>query len=183
MRSYDLATGELLWECAGMTANVIPCPVVAGKMVYVMSGFRGNALLAIDLELASGDITDSEAIVWKYDGKATPYTPSPLLYGGALYFLQLNSGILSCFDASTGQAHYSGQKLEGIKKTFVSPVGADERVYVTGQGGTTLVIKGGPEFEILATNSLDDSFTASPAIVDKEIYMRGFKHLYCIAQD
>ena len=183
IRSYDLATGELLWECSGMTMNTIPCPVVHGNMVYIMSGFRGNALLAINLDMASGDITDSEAIVWRYDGKETPYTPSPLLYKGLLYFLRANNGDLSCLEASSGQPHYTRQELEGIKDTFVSPVGASDRVYVTGKNGVTLVLKHGPKFEGLATNSLDDNFTASPAIVDKEMYLRGFKHLYCIAQD
>ncbi|MFC1719194.1 PQQ-binding-like beta-propeller repeat protein, partial [Candidatus Poribacteria bacterium] len=183
IRSYDLATGELIWEVGGMTANVIPNPVYANGVVYIMSGFRGNALLAINLDLASGDITDSEAIVWRYDEKETPYTPSPLLYGDTLYFLRLNNGFLSCFNVATGQAHYTGQKLEGIKQTFVSPVGASERVYITGQDGVTVVIERGSEFKILATNSLDDNFTASPAIVDREIYLRGHKHLYRISSD
>lgn len=183
IRSYDLATGELIWESGGMTMNAIPNPVHANGIVYVISGFRGNALLAINLDLASGDITDSEAIVWQYSEKETPYTPSPLLYGDTLYFLRRNDGFLSCFDAATGQAHYAGQKLEGIKQTFVSPVGASERVYITGQDGITVVIERGPEFKVLATNSLDDSFTASPAIVDKEIYLRGHKYLYSIASD
>ncbi len=183
IRSYDLATGELIWESGGMTMNAIPNPVYANGIVYIMSGFRGNALLAINLDRASGDITDSEAIVWRYDERETPYAPSPLLYGDTLYFLRQNGGFLSCFDAATGQAHYTGQKLEGIRKTYVSPVGASERVYITGQGGVTVVIKRGSEFKVLATNSLDDSFTASPAIVDKEIYLRGHKHLYRISSD
>ena len=193
IRSYDLATGKQIWECGGMTANVIPTPVVANGIAYFASGFRGNALLAIRLDMftsftddfvlrASGDITDSDAIVWRHD-KDTPYAPSMLLYEDTLYFLLTNNGFLSCFDAKTGQEHYSRQKLEGISDTFVSPVGAQERVYLTGSNGTTLVIKRGPKFEILATNSLDDNFTASPAIVDKEIYLRGHKYLYCIAQD
>jgi outer membrane protein assembly factor BamB len=183
IRSYDLATGELIWESGGMTMNVIPNPVYANGIVYIMSGFRGNALLAINLDLASGDITDSEAIVWRYDEKETPYTPSPLLYGDTLYFLRGNGGSLSCLDTATGQVHYTGQKLEGIKQTFVSPVGANERVYITGQDGVTVVIERGSEFKVLATNSLDDNFTASPAIVDKEIYLRGHKNLYRISSD
>ncbi len=182
IRSYDLATGDLIWECGGMTGNVIPCPVEENGIVYITSGFRGNALLAISLDRASGDITDSEAIIWRHD-KNTPYAPSPMLYGDTLYFLQENKGFLSCFDVKTGQAHYERQKLEDIRVIFSSPVGASDRVYVTGKGGVTHVIQRGPTLKILATNSLDDSFTASPAIVDKEMYLRGYKYLYCIAQD
>jgi hypothetical protein len=54
-------------------------------------------------------------------------------------------------------------------------------VYVTGRDGTTLVIPHGPRFERLAKNTLDDGFDASPALVDKAIYMRGYKYLYAIA--
>jgi len=182
VRSYDPATGELIWECGGMTGNVIPCPVLRDGIVYLTSGFRGNALLAISLDKASGDITDSEAIVWKHD-KNMPYAPSPLLYGNMLYVLQENKGFLSCFNVDTGQAYYERQKLDGIRVTFSSPVGASERVYITGKGGATLVLQHGTEFKLLATNSLKDNFTASPAIVDKDIYLRGYKYLYCIAQE
>ena len=64
---------------------------------------------------------------------------------------------------------------------FSSPVSARDRVYVTGREGTTLVIKAGSTFEVLAKNQLDDGFDASPALVDNEIFMRGYKYLYAIA--
>jgi hypothetical protein len=65
---------------------------------------------------------------------------------------------------------------------FSSPVGAAGRVYITGRDGTTLVIRSGPKYEVLATNSLDDGFDASPALVDGEMFMRGYKYLYSIAE-
>jgi len=182
IRSYDLATGELIWECGGMTMNAIPMPVTANGILYVMSGFRGNALLAIRLEGAKGNITDSDAIVWKH-GKDTPYTPSPLLFQDKLYFLRSNNGILTCFDAKTGKEFYSKQRLEGMGNVFASPVGAKDRIYIVGQKGTMYVVKHGPEFKILAKNKLDDNFNASPAIVDNRIYLRGYKNLYCIEQE
>ena len=67
IRSYNIESGEVLWECSGMTRNVIPNPLYWDGMVYLISGFRGNALLVIDLSKASGDVTDSDAIVWTYD--------------------------------------------------------------------------------------------------------------------
>ena len=75
------------------------------------------------------------------------------------------------------------KRLEGMEGVFASPVGALGRVYIVGRNGKTAVIKRGSAFELLATNTLDDSFTASPAIVDNEIYLRGQKHLYCIAEE
>ena len=181
-RGYDLATGKVLWECGGMTANTIPSPVTANGIVYVTSGFRGNALQAIRLDDAKGDITGAAAIVWDYD-RDTPYVPSPLLYGDMLYFLKHNRGMLSAFNASTGEAYYGPERLEGISDVYASPVGAGDRIYISDRDGVTLVLKHGSTLEVLAENILDDGFNASPAIVGKEIFLRGNKSLYCIASD
>ncbi|NUO81006.1 PQQ-binding-like beta-propeller repeat protein [candidate division KSB1 bacterium] len=181
VRAYDLASGAVIWECGGMTVNVIPSPVTAEGVVYVTSGFRGSALRAIRLAGAKGDITDSPAVLWKYD-QDTPYVPSPLLYGDKIYFLKVNSGILSCLNAKTGASHYGPQRLEGVPSIYASPVAAAERVYVTSRDGMTLVIKHGPAFEVLASNKLNDEVDASIAIVDREIFLRGGKFLYCIAE-
>jgi len=106
--------------------------------------------------------------------------PSPLLYDGIVYFLKSNSGLLSAYDAKTGTPHYTLQRLDGVPNVFASPVGAKGRVYLAGQEGTVLVIKHGPAFEVIAKNTLDDGFNASPAMVDGELYLRGFKNLYSI---
>lgn len=181
IRSYDLDTGKLIWECSGMTLNAIPTPFAAEGILYVMSGFRGNALLTIRLADAKGNITDTDAIVWKHD-KDTPYAPSALLYDDNLYFLKSNNGILSCFDAKTGKEYYSRQRLEGMGNVFASPVGAKDRIYITGQKGTFYVIKHGPEFKILAKNTLDDNFNASPVVIGNQLFLRGYKNLYCIEE-
>ena len=181
VRSYDLATGEVVWQCKGLTANVVPTPVCGFGMVYAMSGYRGNALLAIRYKGASGDITNTDAVVWTHD-KGTPYVPSPVLTGNKLYFLQRNNAILSCFDAKTGKEHYSRERLEGIDGIYASPVAARDRVYIAARNGTTLVIKRSAKLKILATNTLDDAFQASPAIAGNELYLRGEKSLYCIAE-
>jgi outer membrane protein assembly factor BamB len=182
VRSYDAATGKLVWETGGLTMNPIPSPVAADGLVILMSGFRGNSLKAIKIADAKGDITGTPAIAWTLD-RDTPYVPSPLLYDGILYFLKSNNALLSAVDARTGTPHYQAARVEGIPgQVFASPVGAAGRVYVVGQDGASVVLKHGPKLEILSTNKLDDRFDASPALVDKEIYLRGYKHLYCVAQ-
>ncbi|MFQ5505343.1 MAG: hypothetical protein ACE5F1_11170, partial [Planctomycetota bacterium] len=85
-------------------------------------------------------------------------------------------------DAETGEVHYEGQRLDGIRTIYSSPVGANGRVYLSSRTGTTKVIKLGPVYEELATNRLDDGFDASMAIVGDEIYLRGMRNLYCIAE-
>jgi outer membrane protein assembly factor BamB len=180
MYSYDLETGDLVWEGDGLTMNVIPSPVVIDNIAILMSGFRGNSLKAIDLTRAKGDITGTDAIVWSFD-RDTPYVPSPLLYDGLLYMLKSNNGILTVFDAKTGTVHYGPQRLEAVPNVFASPVGAAGRVYIPGREGDTLVLRHGTSFEVLGVNSLDDGFDASPAIAGNEIFLRGNRFLYCIS--
>jgi outer membrane protein assembly factor BamB len=159
--------------------NPIPSPVGEDGIVIATSGFRGSNLKAIRIADAKGDVTGTQAIVWSLD-RDTPYVPSPMLYDGLLYLLKSNSPILSVFDASTGKPHYQLQRLSGISEVFSSPVGSAGRVYITGRDGTTLILRNGPSFEPLATNVLDDGFDASPALVDNELYLRGYRHLYSI---
>ncbi len=179
--SYDLETGEIVWFSAGLTMNPIPSPVAQDGVAILMSGFRGNALKAIRLADAKGDITGTPAIAWSLD-RDTPYVPSPLLYDNVLYFLKTNNGLLSAFDARTGTPHYQAQRIEAVPNVFSSPVGAAGRVYIAGREGTTVVLRHGPKLEVLATNVLNDGFDASPALVDGEVYLRGYKYLYCIAE-
>jgi outer membrane protein assembly factor BamB len=180
VRSYDLATGALVWEASGMTANAIPTPVHQDGVVFLTSGFRGNALLAVDLAGAKGDVTNTPAVLWRYD-RDTPYVPSPLLYGGQLYILKSNSGVLSAFDTKTGRKLFGEQRVEGVPNVYASPLGAGGRVYIAGRDGGVAVLQHGPEFKPLAVNRLDDGFDASPVAVDDELYLRGRKYLYRIS--
>ena len=182
VRSYDLEDGRVVWESDGLTMNAIPSPVAEDGIAYLMSGFRGNDLKAIRVAGASGNIDDTDAILWTLN-RDTPYVPSPVLYDGILYFLKSNSGILSAFDAQSGTPHYTLQRLDGVPNVFASPVGAQGRVYVPGRDGTTLVIRSGPTYEVLASNTLDDGFDASPALVDNVMYLRGYSNLYAIAEN
>jgi glucose dehydrogenase len=180
VRSYDLATGELIWQASGMTANAIPTPVYADGIVFLTSGFRGNALIAVKLADAKGDVTNTPAVLWRYD-RDTPYVPSPLLYGDQLYVLKSNNGILSSFDTKTGKKLYGEQRLEGVPNVYASPVGVAGRVYVAGRDGGVAVVQHGPDFKLLAVNQLEDGFDASPVPVDDELYLRGRKFLYRIS--
>lgn len=179
--SYDLATGKQIWDCEGLTANVIPTPVTAAGVVYVTSGFRGSKLLAIKLG-ATGDLTGTKSVLWRLD-QDTPYVPSPLLSGERLYFFKGNTAVLTCLDIRTGKPHYSAQRIGDLGSTvYPSPVAAGGRVYLTGRNGTTVIIKDADKFETLSTNVLGEPIDASPAIVGNQLFLRGRQHLYCIAE-
>ena len=145
-----------------------------------MSGFRGNAVKAVDLAKAQGDITGSPAILWEYNQDAS-YTPSPVLMDSKLYFLKGNSGIVTCLDAKTGKPFYSNQKIDGITNIFSSPTGNKDKIYVAATNQVS-VVKAGPEFAVLAKNTLDETFEASPVIVGNDLFLRGAKYLYCISE-
>jgi outer membrane protein assembly factor BamB len=181
IRGYELETGKSIWECSGMTYNVIPTPVYVDGIIYVASGFRGAAMMAIRPEGAKGDITNSKAVVWRANVD-TPYTPSVVVYKGLIYYLKTNSGILSCRDAKTGKLVYGPVRLPGIGDIYSSPVAADDRIYLTSRTGTTLVLKHGKSFEVLETNNLGDGVDASPAVVDDKLFMRTASALYCISK-
>lgn len=180
IRAYDPATGDLIWECKGLTDGVIPSPVAGNGVVYCASGFRGNALLAIKLG-GTGDISDSPFVAWRY-GKSTPYVPSPLLAGERLYFLDNNKAVLSCFNAKDGNALFNATPISGLEGVYASPVSANGRVYLVGRNGATAVIKASDTLEILATNQLNDHIDASPALAGNELYLRGAGTLYCISE-
>ena len=179
-RSYDAATGDLIWEADGLTGNVIPTPVVGKDKVYVMSGYQGRSIQAIDLS-AKGDVSDSDAIVWSVRHSA-PYVPSAVLSNGRLYMNKGNDAYFTCLDAETGNEIFRDESLEGIRGIYASPIAANGYIYVVGREGTTLVLKDADTFEIVAENKLSDAFDASPAIVENELFLRGHDYLYCISE-
>ena len=182
VRGYDLATGATLWECAGLTDNVVSSPVHGHGLIIAGNSYYQQAMLAIRLAGAKGDLTGTDRVAWRLN-RLTPYVSSPLLYDDTLYFLRHNQNILSRLEPATGEPRGEPLRLEGIRDSiFASPVGAAGRIYVTGRDGATVVLRHDRENATLAVNHLDDAFSASPALVDRELYLRGERFLYCIAE-
>ena len=179
VRSYQLSDGKLLWQCSGQTSNAIPSVVVDENFAYAMSGFRGAHLAAIKLG-GSGDLTDSKSVTWTAN-RGTPYTPSPLLSNGRIWYLSGNNGILSVRDTKSGKLLVEGERLNGVSGVYASPVSAGGRVYIAGRNGTVSVLKDSATLEVLATNELDEKFDCSPAVVGNQMFLRGKETLYCIA--
>jgi outer membrane protein assembly factor BamB len=175
---YDLETGKPLWSARGLGQNTIPAPVAADGMVFVMSGFRNPNLMAIRFG-REGDVTGTDAIVWQ-NQRGNSYTASPVLYEGKLYVLT-DSGMLSCFDTKTGKPYYHQERLPKPYSFKSSPVAAGGKLYLATENDDVVVVRMGEKFEVLATNTLkDQTFIATPAILEGEIYLRGQNTLYCI---
>lgn len=181
IRAYDITNGNVIWECGGMSANICASPVSANGMVYVGSSYEKRAMLAIKLDGAKGDITNTDHVVWKQT-RGTPYVPSPLLYGDALYFHAHYQNVITRLNAKTGENSPGPFRLQGIGNVYASAVGAAKRVYITDLNGNTLVLSHSDKPKALALNKLNDSFSASAAIAGNELFLRGAKSLYCIAE-
>jgi outer membrane protein assembly factor BamB len=181
IRSYDLADGRVLWKCGGMTVNCIPSAVRFGDSVICVSGYRGASALCIALD-AQGDVTGTDKIHWTYK-RGTPYVPSPLLTGDRLYFTQTNDPLLTCLNAKTGAVVLDRVRLGALSSLYASPVEADGRIYLTDRDGTTMVLERGDKLKVLSVNRLDEPIDASPAVVEKQLFLRGAKHLYCIEDE
>lgn len=180
--SYDLVSGQQLWECGGLSQeNVVSSPVAGFGLVFVGSTYDKPGTLAIRMEGAHGDLSGSEHVVWQR-GRGASYVPTPLLFGDALYYLYHFQGILTRVDAKTGEERPGAVRLPDIRDVFASPVGAAGRVYVASREGVTVVLKDANPPEVLARNRLEDNFSASPAVAGRELYLRGERFLYCIAE-
>jgi outer membrane protein assembly factor BamB len=180
IRSYDLRDGELIWECGGLGSNPIACPVAVEGLAVVMTGHHDPAGIAVPLD-SKGDVTDTKNIAWRIEG-STPYVPSPLVYDDTIYFTKSRNAILSSVAAKTGEYIISQERLPEMNSIYASPVAAGGRIYISSREGTTLVVKHASKLEVLATNNLEETIDASPAIVGKDLIIRTEGNLYCISE-
>lgn len=179
VRSYDAATGEPIWEAGGITSCASPSPVARNGVVYCTTGYKGEAVIAIELG-HKGDLTDTDAIRWKTDRTGSE-AATPLIYQGRIYVFKSISAVLSCFDAATGKPFYERTRIPGMKHVYASPLAVGEHIYINGREGSTVVIRSSDEFEVVATNTLDEILDASPVVIGDAFYLRGRSRMYCIA--
>ena len=179
VKAYDVETGKVVWEVAGLGVNPIPQPVQHGDLVLLMSGYRNPKLMAVRLG-RTGDLTGTDAIVWETT-RGTSYTASPALHDGKLYVISDNAQ-MSVFNAATGEPHYMQTRLPKPYNFKASPLIVGDRVYLATEEGDVVVVKTGQQFEVLATNTLtDQSFIASPIAMGNDLYLRSRTHLFRIA--
>ena len=180
LRSYDFNIGKVIWECAGLGTNTIPQPVRQDDLIFAMSGYLKPNLMAIQLG-REGVLTGTDAIVWS-QAKGNSYTPSPVIYDNKLYVLTDN-GMVSCYNARTGEPYYHQTRLPKTYNFKSSPVGANGKLYLASENEDVLVLRMGEKFEVLATNTMTDQiFIATPAISGGEIFLRSQNRLYCIRE-
>ncbi len=174
LKGFDPKTGKELWSCAGLGNLVYTSPLYADGIAVALSGFHGPGL-AVKLG-GSGDITADR--LWHHKKSNPQRIGTGVILGQHLYILEAN-GIPHCFDLKTGAEVWKVEKRPG-GDAWGSMVHANGRLYVTDRGGTTLVFAASPKYELLAANPLNEHVDASPAIADGEVFIRSYKHLWCI---
>ena len=180
---HDPQTGEEIWRSSGLNprrdANfrIIASPVAYNGMVYAPT--RVKPLLALKAG-GNGDVSDSR-LLWKFEGAGGTDVPTPVIDGNHFFIIN-DQGIATCLDAETGEV------LGGPKRTISgtvssSPLLADGKIYITNETGETMVVSATPDFEELALNPLDGSYTLSSiAVSGNELFLRTGTHLYCISE-
>ena len=175
--SYDPATGEELWRARhGNGFSIGSCPVFADGKAFFSTGCMKPELCVFRAD-GTGDVTTTHA-VWK-STKQVPVMSSPVRLGDELYWTS-DDGMANCADVRTGEIHWQ-ERLGG--KHYASPLLAEGRIYFFGNDGKTTVIKAGKQFEKLAENQIEGSVTATPAILDRTIFLRTDTHLYRIGKE
>jgi len=183
IRAYHPKTGDVIWECGGLSDNVVATPVFSKKhdILLATSSYNFQSMLAMNVKGAAGDITDSDRILWTQK-KRTPYIPSPLLFQDHVYFLGHYQGVLSRVHIQSGEAPSGPFRIDGLYDIYASPVAANDHIYLVDRSGIVVVLSGGTTPEPVAVNQLDDRFSATPALVGKDLILRGEKFLYGIRE-
>lgn len=181
---YDLLTGRELWKLVGGGDIPVPTPVVAGDLIYITNAHgRMAPIYAIRTDAqgtleAPPDGSGNQHIAWAYARRGN-YMQTPLIYKGLAYFCS-DAGILSCYDAATGEQHYRERLGEGRAGFTSSPVAGDDKLYFTSEEGQVHVIRPGITFEKMAVIDLGETHMSTPAIADGVIYFRTRGHLVAV---
>ena len=184
IRGYDPINGKELWRFSDNETQVkMQAPLVAHGLIYVTGGNPQGRPMYVFKPGATGDISlkpgqdTNEFLAWT-SKKGSPYTPTPIIYGD-LFYVCGDNGVLSAYEAQTGKLIYQ-QRLSG--SFSASPVASDGKLYLSSEDGDVFVVRAGPKFELLATNSMGQPLMATPAISDGMLIFRTKDFVYAIAE-
>jgi len=178
--AFDPNSGDSLWSCdTDITWYMVPSAVTADGIVYYLGGRSGVAGLAVRAG-GRGDVTGTHRL---WTSKTGSNVTSPIYHDGHLYWMHEKNGIAYCAKPDTGELVYE-ERLNRAGQIYASPLLAEGRLYYLNRGGRAFVLSAKPQFDLLATNELDDGsqFNGSPAVDGNRILLRSDKYLYCVGQ-
>ena len=184
VRAYDPKTGKELWTLGPNSEVTVGTPVVGDGLVFITGGYPPVRPIYAVRPAARGDVslpkdaTSSDVVAWS--NTAGTYIPTPLHYGGMLYTCG-NDGILTAYDAKTGERLYRA-RVGGGGSFSASPVAADGKLYFANEDGDVVVVLAGRKYEELAKNSMKEVVMSTPAISDGLVIVRTLGHVYGIGE-
>jgi outer membrane protein assembly factor BamB len=135
-----------------------------------------SSMVAVSLSPdARGGVTARE--LWRYPKSFVAVVPSPLVLDGLIYSIK-NGGILTVLSAENGEVVKMARVGAAPASYSASPVAAGGRIYFANEDGIVSVIRAGKEWELVASNDLDEPLFATPALSRGRIYVRGQKSLF-----
>jgi hypothetical protein len=174
--SYDPGTGREIWRVRhGQGFSFGACPVFGHGTVFFSTGSFKAELWAIRAD-GEGDVTSTH-VAWKCL-RQIPIMSSPVLAGDELYWVS-DDGIAYCAEARSGEVRWQ-KRLGG--RYLASPLYAEGRIYFFAFDGKATVVKAGRQFELLAENILEGPLVATPALLNRSIFLRTDSHLYRIGK-
>ncbi len=182
--AYDFKTGKEIWKLRGGGDIPVPTPVVHDGLIYITNAHGPRAPVYAIRESATGDITladgasSNDGVAWSA-ARDGGYMCTPLVYNGIVYIVKYN-GVLTTYDAKTGEQKYQ-QRLAGGTSAFTSsPIAADGKIFLASEEGHVFVLKPGPAFEILAENDMTEPILATPAVSEGLLLYRTASKLVAI---
>ena len=185
IRGYNPENGQELWKLKPNSEITVSTPVILDSLIYLTAGYPPVSPVYAIRPGGTGDISIPDSlssgvfIKWRTLRGGT-YMPTPVAYKSYLYTLA-NTGLLCCYDALTGERKYK-EVIKGGGAFTASPIVADDKIYCTSEENGVFVVKAGPEFEVIASNPVNEICMATPAISDGLIFVRGQHHLFCIGR-
>jgi outer membrane protein assembly factor BamB len=169
--AYDPATGSEFWRVKCLSGDVAPSPVYGNGLVFAVNAYAKLAAIRPD---GQGDVTQTN-VAWTGDS-GLPDICSPLTNGDLLFLLQ-TYGLMTCYDAKTGQIVWENDFAETFR---ASPSLVGDKVYLLTVDGLMIIINAGREIKEIGRYELGEKTNCSPAFLDGRIYIRGKENLYCI---
>lgn len=177
LKGFDPKTGKELWACRGLNSYVYTSALYGSGIAVGMSGYGGSSL-AVKLG-GSGDITKDR--LWLHPAPANQRVGSGVIVGDHVYLVDEN-GAAHCYVLKTGEDLWKeAPRLKG-GGTWGSIVHTEGRLYLLMKSGETVVLAADPKHEVLSVNSLGvgEQTNSSIAISDGNVFIRTFKHLWCV---
>lgn len=175
--AFNPRDGTERWSCSGLNPLVYTSPLWGEGVVVAMGGFMGSSLAV--KPGGQGDVTATRRL-WQIP-KTRQRIGSGVISDGHIYILD-EPGIAQCLELATGKVVWDERLAGGGAKTssWSSLLSAGGNLYGVNQSGDTFVLKASPKFQMLATNSLEETTIGSPAAANGEIFIRTYQHLWCI---